>query len=413
MENNIEVPKVKKEKAIQMFKEGKTYKDIGTYLGCSRPTATKYLTLWGFTRKKKPVSKSFKYNVNDIVNGSLKIIKQVKVKENNFKVKGYEVQSLKYPEAPTYIIKEGKLQRGDKDSYLRHRRIFEGNSLYSIEWVRPYIVDIEEAKTIAPHYGKPITFQCPNCKHTKEVIPDNLLKQGFGCNLCSIGVSYPELLVGSVIKYFNLKFKSEQTIPGLNGRRVDFVNFKDRIIIETHGIQHYDNTNKWSSQAIEQDKHKRKWCKENNYYLVELDCRYSSFEYIMNNIKKCNVFPSILEADEINILKIMEKTRKYDVTTIKKLYEEGEKVEDIAKMYGVESSSIYRLLRRHNTTFRKSPFSKKPVKCITTKEYFNSITDAQKKYKTSTISRNCRGKANYAGKHPITGEKLYWEYVEE
>ena len=55
----------------------------------------------------------------------------------------------------------------------------------------------------------------------------------------------------------------------------------------------------------------------------------------------------------------------------------------------------------------------KKVKCITTNEVFNSIKDAEEKYGVShqNISKCCKGKYKSAGKHPVTGEKLIWEYV--
>lgn len=59
----------------------------------------------------------------------------------------------------------------------------------------------------------------------------------------------------------------------------------------------------------------------------------------------------------------------------------------------------------------------KLVRCINTGEIFHSIADAARwagiKSK-STISHCCMGVNHYksAGKHPVTGEKLKWEYVE-
>ena len=60
----------------------------------------------------------------------------------------------------------------------------------------------------------------------------------------------------------------------------------------------------------------------------------------------------------------------------------------------------------------KHPQAKK-VKCITTGEIFDYIKEAGRKYNigSSHISKCCKGKAKSAGKHPVTGEKLVWEYV--
>ena len=55
----------------------------------------------------------------------------------------------------------------------------------------------------------------------------------------------------------------------------------------------------------------------------------------------------------------------------------------------------------------------KKIKCVTTNEIFNSIIEASENYNInkSNITQCCRGKRKSAGKHPITGEKLVWEYV--
>ena len=55
----------------------------------------------------------------------------------------------------------------------------------------------------------------------------------------------------------------------------------------------------------------------------------------------------------------------------------------------------------------------KKVICITTGEIFNCMSDAERKYNIyqGDISKCCKGKRKSAGRHPITGEKLVWEYV--
>lgn len=62
----------------------------------------------------------------------------------------------------------------------------------------------------------------------------------------------------------------------------------------------------------------------------------------------------------------------------------------------------------------KSNCSKKII-CVTTGEIFNCILDASEKYKipSGNISANAKGRIKTAGKHPITREKLVWEYVDK
>ena len=57
--------------------------------------------------------------------------------------------------------------------------------------------------------------------------------------------------------------------------------------------------------------------------------------------------------------------------------------------------------------------TRRKVKCITTGEIFNCIKEASEKYNINrgNICSCCKGKLKFAGKHPITKEKLVWEYV--
>lgn len=59
--------------------------------------------------------------------------------------------------------------------------------------------------------------------------------------------------------------------------------------------------------------------------------------------------------------------------------------------------------------------SSKPVKCINTGMIFSNAREAAEYYKTdnSRIHKCCKGIEKSSGKHPITGEKLYWKYVDK
>ena len=61
----------------------------------------------------------------------------------------------------------------------------------------------------------------------------------------------------------------------------------------------------------------------------------------------------------------------------------------------------------------KHPKARK-VQCITTGEIFNCIREAGDFYSInkSNIATCCRGERSYCGKHPVTGEKLIWRYLD-
>ena len=61
----------------------------------------------------------------------------------------------------------------------------------------------------------------------------------------------------------------------------------------------------------------------------------------------------------------------------------------------------------------KHPQARK-VQCITTGKKFNTVKEAAEFYciyDGTHISACCKGKLKSAGKHPITGEKLVWRYL--
>lgn len=61
-----------------------------------------------------------------------------------------------------------------------------------------------------------------------------------------------------------------------------------------------------------------------------------------------------------------------------------------------------------------NPRTKKVI-CVTTKEIFENAHEAERQtlIRQTSICRCCKGYLNSAGKHPETGEKLVWMYLEQ
>ena len=83
--------------------------------------------------------------------------------------------------------------------------------------------------------------------------------------------------------------------------------------------------------------------------------------------------------------------------------------------YGTHNEKISKATKgkkRESMKGDKNPSARK-VKCVTTGEVFNTMKEACEKYKvnTSHMCDCCKGKRKSAGKHPVTKEKLIWEYV--
>lgn len=155
-------------------------------------------------------------------------------------------------------------------------------------------VGVDEAKTLTPYSNKKIQIICPECKAKQPIKLCKLTERGFRCNKCSDGFSYPERLVRSVLKRLEINYLGQLTYD--NGKtRYDFFLPDFNAIIETHGIQHYEEVRRKgrATRTLEEeqknDKYKRKLAIENgikdeDYH--EIDCRISTLEWCRPNIEK-------------------------------------------------------------------------------------------------------------------------------
>lgn len=398
------------------------------------------------------MSKDYLYNIGDIVNDSLRIIEKSRNSKNG--KKSYIVSSIKYPEAPHYSMLEENIVKGQRDAYLSGRRVFEGNSLYSIEWVRPYLVDIEESKSIAPKSSRKIEFSCPNCRRTKKAQPNNIINQGFSCHFCSSNISYPELFMMAYLEVKGIKYEYQKVFKDLLNRRFDFYLPESNTVIETHGLQHYDKKSVWFSKTKIQDKEKKLWCKNNNILFVEIDCRKSNYLYIKSTINN-STLPKISNKEDKDIQSYIKYLNYNNLEELIRLYEKVGSMELVGKKLGISTTAVRNTLKKVNykkensfedskvielykkyysinkvakelntSTFKvtetldnngiKREGTKKNTKkvlCTTTNKIYSSTSEASKEtgINRGSISKACNNKIKYAGK--INETPVYWRYV--
>lgn len=243
----------------------------------------------------------------------------------------------------------------------------KGNvSLWDVKELRKYIINEEEAKNTTYKSHNKIKVKCNTCDKIKFIAPAKMTEYGhIACPICSKGISYPELFFMSYNEVKGLGYLSQQVIDKSEGHRFDFVNYDKRVIVETHGIQHYKDKEIMDyKRTLQSDEEKRKYCKENNWTLIELDCRESSFEFIKNNIKKDSFLDSITNEEATKMLTVIEKNTQYPVKEIVALYEAGKSTTQIANIYGVGYGTILRILRKMDICIRKPGRQKKQVNNI-------------------------------------------------
>lgn len=345
-------------KAKEMLMNGFSYKDIGKRLNRNSNGVYNKMLALGVVETTR--NYKHKYEVNEIVgNGTLIVIEQTRNKRN----RAYIVQSVKYSTAPTYKISEYDLLNGTEDAYLTNKRIFEGNSLYSHEHMRPYIVDIEQAKTIAPHHNKPILFKC-TCGEKLKIKPGNLqrdLKNGiFPCKRCKNTISYGQIAFKCYQTHFNLRFESEKILPELPNRRVDFINWENGMWIEVQGQQHTDKNARGHKQAREQDAEKRAFNKNTDKYnLIEIDMKISSWKYFKEQINNEPQLPYINAEDEKAILELIRINSKFPIDEMEKMYiEEKITVKEVSERFNISHDIVRGLFEKNNIELHEEFYNK-------------------------------------------------------
>lgn len=311
------------------------------------------------------IKKPHVYKVGEVVNDGLKIVSQttfVKNDKNRKRTeKAYIVKSLAFPDDKNdYMVVERSLKSGAGCPYSSTpiKRVIDENSLYSVEWIRPYLTEesIKLSKTITPYSNKSISFKCPECNLEKTMTPHNVIRRnGISCLVCSRGTSYPELFFAGYNSKKEAGFTPQQRFDDFEGYIFDSVNYKRRIIVETHGIAHYKEGNGFHDhkRTVASDIAKRKYCKENNWTLIELDCRVSSFEHIRNSIANEPLLENITDEDVKGMLKIMENNKRYPVKEIVKLYTvEMKSLKFIGERFKVDYGTVKNILVKNNVQIR-------------------------------------------------------------
>lgn len=112
------------------------------------------------------------------------------------------------------------------------------------------------------------------------------------------------------------------------------------------------------------------------------------------------------------VLPLIEGSKKWREDNPTKVIEIMEKVNEAKLKWQEEHPEEY---QKQVDEWRKagSNANSKAVECITTGEVFNSISEAARTYGIiqGNISKCLKGKRKSAGKHPKTGEKLFWKFA--
>ena len=271
-------------------------------------------------------------------------------------------------------------------------------------------------------------FKCPNCGNViKNQIIYNVHLNGLKCYCCDNKMPIAEKIVYTFLTMNSdildgRTFLYDKTTEWSCGKRYDFMfSVKNKAyIVETHGIQHYEQSKLFQRSLDEEknnDLYKLNLAMKNgilreNYIVI--DCRNSNIDFIIDKIIN-SPLNGIFDLQDFDWDKCISKLTNSLMAYSCELYNDGYKTKEIAQIIGLHQGTISKYLNV-GTQLGLCNFEdshKKRVRCKNTGVIYNSITEALKDYglkRFYLISDVCQGKKEYC-LNPANKEKLYWEYA--
>lgn len=236
-----------------------------------------------------------KYEIKLRKDGYTEIRKYYKYKCNKCGFDCGEHYTLKKQFKNEFWIKEDKIKCGHGcNCCCKPQRIIVPN-INSFNALNPqlsiYLKNKEEGNYVSSTSKDKVSVICPICgKERTTTFLNMYVNNTIGCN-CGDGYSYPEKFIMSFLNQLNIKYKtqlSKKDFSWIGSKRYDFYfeyNNK-KYIIETHGMQHYDD--KFYTKKEEEQKndlYKKELALNNGIdCYIELDCRKSNIDWIKNSI---------------------------------------------------------------------------------------------------------------------------------
>ena len=361
----------------------------------------------------------FKYRIGDIVSGGkikgYTCIPDGKSKKGNcYYKKGYLIMCDTYNSI--YKQRESDVVRGFSSPYKRGQKTCKNNTIVAVRPdLVPFVKNVRDAENICIHSGDNIEWKCLNCGLEFLKKPGFINKNGFKCPKCGIKKSYAEILMS---KLLNLKFEEQKTFEDCIYKKklpFDFYIPDLNICIEMQGVQHYKPVEVFGGDSgFEEtkirDKIKRNFCINNGIELILIDSSKSDFNFILNNINNTKLKKYIQTKD----LDLSYHDKKYK--DIVYMFKKGKTYKEIYVSLNTTYHHVISVLKKEGLykPKKKGGHNRKRVRCINTGEIFYDVRAASDWCGVFyTGIKSCiNGYQNTSGIHPVTGEKLTWEYVD-
>jgi hypothetical protein len=319
-------------------------------------------------------TKEYKYQIGDIVNGSMLITDRYK--EGSFKYYNYICQRDGYKGH----MAESSITRGSRCPCCAGKIVVVGvNDVATTHpEVAAVLLDENDARKYTAHSNVKCWFKCPHCGEKNYSWISNVTLRGLSCSKCGDNVSYPEKFIYNLLQQIiDLPFSPSQLVnfethklfdwsknvfnlnKKISGKKIyDFyVPLDFPLIIEAHGGQHFIKSFETAGDArsleeeVENDSIKEALALSNgilsSHYVV-LDCRHSTMEHIKDSVMH-STLPDILHFAEDQI--DWQECGRFAMSSLMlracNLWNDGEHtVRQMANIMKMDKSTIYKYLRR-------------------------------------------------------------------
>ena len=346
---------IKSGKLLVQYKDSEQFISISNFTSCSLgKLLNKYTSEFRYE-----IGQVFKNDKRDLTITDREYRPKQYIKSNgktfisNYKYYKYTCNKCGWTEG--WIV-EGSLKSGAGCLCCRGLVVVpEINSIWTTDrWMVDLGVSEEDAKRYTHGSSKKIKVICPDCGERKEMVVSSIYKENSIACTCKDGATYPERLMIAVLRQLNVDFKTQltsTTFKWIGDRRYDFYLPKYNMIIETHGLQHYEQTRRKGARTLEEekqnDKYKYELAMRNGIdkYIV-IDCRESKLKWIKESILKSEL------ANLVDLSKIdWTKCEKFALSNLIKEVceywnnkEEWETVIDLAKTFNLNDDTVRRYL---------------------------------------------------------------------
>lgn len=233
----------------------------------------------------------------------------------------------------------------------------EINSIWAKSpWMMKFGVSEEDAKKYTPWSNHRLEIKCFHCGKKRMVSPNEISRKGFiKCKKCSDGYTYPEKFMMEILSQLNIEYipqLSASDFQWCENKEYDFYLPNYNTIIETHGMQHYDDVKGFFKTLEEEqanDKYKQELSLNNDIdeYIV-IDCRYSELKWIKSSIlnSKLNTMFDLSKIDWLRCGEFAIGNRVKEVCDYWNNKEEWETTTDLEEKFNLAKGTIINYLEK-------------------------------------------------------------------